>query len=199
IQGRRRVLDPRNRADLPALRAARQAGSGEGLMAGIDQQPSAENRPVGAQLDAESRGTAPLKVEARDPNGFMQSVKDAGMAAFLTGVLGLFFLALRSDIAPGGLALTTRWGLWITAIAIVFAGRLALNLFVFKSDRPVTGALGRAIARTGEKTSWLGWWLSRLLFAVALFLPFLIIQFFPAQDRQLIDLAILIMTYIMLG
>jgi branched-chain amino acid transport system permease protein len=168
-------------------------------MAGIDQQPAAENRPVGAQRDAESQGAAPLKVETRDPNGFMQSVKDAAMAAFLAGVLGLFFLAVRSDIAPGGLALTARWGLWFTAIAIVFAGRLALNLFVFKTDRPVTGFLGRAVARAGARTSGLGWWLSRVLFAVALFLPFLIIQLFPAQDRQLIDLAILIMTYIMLG
>jgi branched-chain amino acid transport system permease protein len=30
-------------------------------------------------------------------------------------------------------------------------------------------------------------------------LPFIITTFFPAKDRQFIDLAILIMTYVMLG
>ena len=37
------------------------------------------------------------------------SVRDAFIAALLVAVLGFFFLALRTDIAPGGLALSTRW------------------------------------------------------------------------------------------
>ncbi|MBW3097302.1 high-affinity branched-chain amino acid ABC transporter permease LivM [Pseudohoeflea sp. DP4N28-3] len=45
----------------------------------------------------------------------------------------------------------------------------------------------------------LGKWLGRALFVFALVLPFFFTYFFPARDRQFIDLAILIMTYIMLG
>ncbi|HWK15175.1 MAG TPA: high-affinity branched-chain amino acid ABC transporter permease LivM [Rhizobiaceae bacterium] len=134
-------------------------------------------------------------------NSFAGSVKDALIAAALTGVLGFFFLALRTDIAPGGLDITTRWGLWFTAMAIVFAGRLLLNLFVFRSDRPITGLFAR---RQGGKTAAAGPSLfSRLigivLLVIAAALPFLIITLFPGQQRQLIDLGILIMTYVMLG
>jgi len=141
----------------------------------------------------------PANAAAAERNSFQSSVKDAALAALLAGVLGFFFLGLRTDIAPGGLALSTRWSLWLTAIAIVFGGRLALNLFVFKTDRPVTGLLSVFTSRAGAATAGWGWWIGRLLFAIALFLPFIIMQMFPSQQRQLIDLAILIMTYIMLG
>ena len=42
-------------------------------------------------------------------------------------------------------------------------------------------------------------WIGYVLFAVAAALPFLIMMAFPGQQRQYIDIAILIMTYIMLG
>ena len=132
-------------------------------------------------------------------NSLAASVRDAALAAFLVAILGFFFLALRTDIAPGGLALTTRWGLWFTAIAIVFAGRLLLNIFVFKTDRPVTRVLSGTGRVAGNALPGLGKWLGRALFAFALVLPFFFITFFPSQQRQFIDLAILIMTYIMLG
>ena len=132
-------------------------------------------------------------------NSFQASIKDALLAAFLTGVLGFYFLALRTDIAPGGLAVTTRWGLWFSAIAIVFAGRLLLNLFVWRTDKPVTRGLLSASAGVGTALPDLGKWLGRALFAFAVVLPFFFIIFFPGQQRQYIDLAILIMTYIMLG
>lgn len=144
-----------------------------------------------------------MSVAAMDNNGngntFAASLKDAAMAAFLAAVLGFFFLALRTDIVPGGLAITTRWGLWFTAIAIVFGVRLLLNLFVFKTDRPVTGMLSGAGAGLGARVPGLGKWLGRALFLFALVLPFFFTSFFPGQQRQFIDLAILIMTYIMLG
>ncbi len=125
------------------------------------------------------------------------SMRDAGMAALLTLVLGFFFLGVRTDIAPGGLTLTFRWGLLFTAVLIVFAGRLALNLFVFKADRPVTGRISGLLE--GAAVPGLGKWLARALLAFAIVLPFFFTTFFPGKDRQYIDLAILIMTYIMLG
>ncbi|PHP66153.1 branched-chain amino acid ABC transporter permease [Zhengella mangrovi] len=136
---------------------------------------------------------------AKDPNSMAESLKDAFMAALLAGVLGFFFLGLRTDIAPGGLVMTTRWGLFITAVLIVFAGRLALNIFVFKTHKPVTRTVAAAASDNTRSLERVAWWLKRILFAFALVLPFFFTYFFPQRDRQFIDLAILIMTYIMLG
>ncbi|MCB1382050.1 MAG: high-affinity branched-chain amino acid ABC transporter permease LivM [Notoacmeibacter sp.] len=126
------------------------------------------------------------------------SLRDAFLATLLAGVLGFFFLGLRTDIAPGGLVLSTRWGLYLTALAIVFFGRLALNLFVFKTDKPVTAK----ISGSGPSSATMdvaARWLKRALFGFAVILPFFFHFLFPDRDRQFIDLAILIMTYIMLG
>ena len=136
---------------------------------------------------------------AAQNNDFASSVKDAGWAAGLTALLGFYFLALRTDIATGGLVLSTRWGLYLAAIAIVFAGRLALNLFVFRTEKPVTGKLASAFAGSSGALDGTGKWFGGALLAIAIALPFFLMAFFPKQDRQYIDLAILIMTYIMLG
>ena len=91
-----------------------------------------------------------------DPNSFAASVKDAAMAGFLVAVLGFFFIGIRTDIAPGGLDLKMRWGAWIVSILVVFVGRLLLNLFVLKTDSPITrkiaGAMpsGSRFAGTGK-------------------------------------------------
>jgi branched-chain amino acid transport system permease protein len=66
----------------------------------------------------------------------------------------------------------------------------------------------RSGARTAARTkqveaaprfAWLARAATIVLLLVAAVLPFLITTFFPAQQRQYIDLAILIMTYVMLG
>ncbi|MCP4997284.1 MAG: high-affinity branched-chain amino acid ABC transporter permease LivM [Hyphomicrobiales bacterium] len=132
-------------------------------------------------------------------NNLAGSLKDAAVAAGLTGVLGFYFLALRTDIATGGLVLSTRWWLYIVAIAIVFAGRLALNLFVFRAEQPVTIRLAEAFSGSPAMFAGTGKWIGGALLAAAIALPFFLMAYFPKQDRQYIDLAILIMTYIMLG
>ncbi|EIM72386.1 inner-membrane translocator [Nitratireductor aquibiodomus RA22] len=133
-----------------------------------------------------------------DPNSFAASVKDAATAGFLVAVLGFFFIGIRTDIAPGGLDLKMRWGAWIVSILVVFVGRLLLNLFVLKTDSPITRKIAGAMP-SGSRFAGTGKWLMRALFAFALVLPFFFTTFFPGKDRQFIDLAILIMTYIMLG
>ncbi len=127
------------------------------------------------------------------------SLKDAAIAAGLAGVLGFFFLGLRTDIAAGGLDLTTRWPLFFTAIVIVFAGRLALNLLVFRTEKPLTRTLSSRAEGMGSRLSGVARYAAYALLAFAFVLPFFFTYFFPQQDRQYIDLAILIMTYIMLG
>jgi branched-chain amino acid transport system permease protein len=125
------------------------------------------------------------------------ALREAAIAGILVGVLGFFFLGIKTTIAPGGLALSTRWGLLITAMALVFGVRLLLNLFVFDRRGPAPGSgIGKAIA---SRLPALSGWLGMVLFGFAAVLPFFIMAMFPGQQRQYIDLAILIMTYIMLG
>ncbi|MCO5159468.1 MAG: high-affinity branched-chain amino acid ABC transporter permease LivM [Aquamicrobium sp.] len=130
---------------------------------------------------------------------FADSVRDAFIAAMLVAVLGFFFLALKTDIAPGGLALSTRWGLWFTSIALVFGVRLGLNLLVFhrapSASAGGAGTLAKLAGRLPDMSGWTSW--AFLVFAIAL--PFFIMTFFPGQQRQYIDLSILILTYVMLG
>ena len=166
-------------------------------MATPSTQPTATNAPEGAQLRAERRGAAARGQRRNQESSFTRALREASIAAVLVGVLGFFFLAIRSDIAPGGLAISTRWGLWLSSIAIVFVVRLLLNLFVFREG----GVSGGAFSRIGGSiaASGIGTILGYVLFGFALVLPFFFTYFFPGKDRQFIDLAILIMTYIMLG
>jgi branched-chain amino acid transport system permease protein len=160
--------------------------------------PASTVKPAGAQAQAEDRRAGSLVPPATESNRLAASVKDALLAAVLAGVLGFFFLGLRTRIAPGGLDVSTNWGLLVTAAAVVFGGRLLLNLFVFRRTRPVTRAVSYG-ADTASILPEVGKWLARALFVFAIVLPFFFMAFFPSQQRQAIDLAILIMTYIMLG
>lgn len=127
---------------------------------------------------------------------FATALREAVISGALTAVLGFFFLALKTDIETGGLVITTRWGLWLISIVIVAGGRLLLNLFVF--GRIGTKSAAKLKTTAGSTMPW-GKILTRILLAFALVLPFFFTYFFPQRDRQYIDLAILIMTYIMLG
>ncbi len=65
-----------------------------------------------------------------------------------------------------------------------------------KIGKPATGVAAQLRA---ERLSTLGTWALRVLFVVALALPWLVMLLFPNRDRQLIDISILILTYVMLG
>lgn len=158
-------------------------------------QPTALDTPEGAQLKDEQQRSAIEPSASPQPRDVEGSLKDAAIAAGLVALLGFFFLAIRTKIAPGGLEINTRWGLWIIAIAIVFAGRLTLNLLVFRSGKvKATKTMKMTPAMAG-----VGRWAGRLLFILAVLLPFILMYFFPQRQRQFLDLAILIMTYIMMG
>ncbi len=141
-------------------------------------------------------GQVSAKMTQKEPQSrTMRALREATIAGALAGMLGFFFLALRTDIITGGLTVTTRWGLWFSAIAIVFVGRLLLNLFYF--DREFGGSKSAKKTLTALLPS--SKVVTRGALVFALVLPFFFMIVFPNKDRQYIDLAILIMTYIMLG
>ncbi|RMF35627.1 MAG: high-affinity branched-chain amino acid ABC transporter permease LivM [Alphaproteobacteria bacterium] len=121
------------------------------------------------------------------------SLRDAGIAAGITAVLAFFFIGLRTDIEVSDLVLSTHWTNYFIAIAVVFVGRLALNLLVFKAERPIAGRIG-ALVPSIPGLSGLGRYFGLALGAFAIVFPFL-----PFAERYLIDLGILVLTYVMLG
>jgi branched-chain amino acid transport system permease protein len=197
--------------------------------------------------DASSTATA-VPADAFD---WGRAAKNAGIAAFVAGVLAFFFIGVRTDIAPGGLDTKFRIAGWIFCIIFVFFGRLALEAFIYNRasmlaklmagvlfilsiigmmiyEVPGTSQGQRALAgiiigvvlvailyavslsrwSTGKSATAtaaqaylpvVGKGLGVVLFAFAVVLPFFFMTFFPGQQRLYIDLAILIMTYIMLG
>ena len=160
------------------------------------------NRPEGAERLSEERreamrGEPPFVEAPTEDTRLVRALKEAGITAGLVGVLTIFFFFFRTDIAVGGLNLTIDPKSWIIAVAIAFAGRFVLTYFVFAGERPTIGGWKKVAAATAR---WpLGRVLGIALLLVALTLPFLLMTLLPGQDRYLLDLSILILTYVMLG
>ncbi len=119
------------------------------------------------------------------------ALTDAFKAALLTLLLTFFILGFQTVDTSAGLELRNRWWLAAIAIALVFVGRLLLNLFWW-SRQPQEAK--PASAAGGLKLPPLGKYLAPVLLVLAIALPFA-----PFADRYIIDVATLILTYVMLG
>lgn len=217
-------------------------------------QPTADFRPEGAEIQDEERARAfagePPAVPARpERNRVVDSIRDAAIAAVVS--LALFGPLVGLETTPIGasLGLIPRWGDVAVIVAVVFVGRLLLNLFVWKTESPVTASLGRffndepvtvrdwlpviviagalvavnfvagdvglIVARLAlvaliviVARKYLGAYLpalpygkifGALFLVVALILPVISEVFIPQQSRYLLDQAIVVLTYVMLG
>jgi branched-chain amino acid transport system permease protein len=123
-------------------------------------------------------------------NRLTEASKDAGIAALIAAALAGPLLGLKTVAAPEGLALEQRWKLVAIAVLVVFAGRLLLRLFVWRADRPAA----RPVAGAAGRLAWLSKTAGTLLLLLALAWPVL-----PTTDRYLLDLGILVLTYVMLA
>jgi branched-chain amino acid transport system permease protein len=120
-------------------------------------------------------------------------IKDCLLATLVAFAILFPTLGIRTD-STGGLdiILRYRWTAVAIACAIVFAGRLLLHLLVWnRSYAPV--AVSPPLAQWFNSLE-LGKYLGPAVLALALLLPFL-----PMSDRYVMDVAILIVTYIMLA
>ncbi len=123
------------------------------------------------------------------------ALKDAGIAALVSLVLAVPMFGFRIVGLGGGrgLGLEQRWDWVAMAVGAVFAGRLLLNITLqYRSDIAVAAAdIRGSLSGIGRL---LGPFLAAVLFIVALTWPVL-----PFVDRYLLDLAVLVLTYVMLG
>ncbi len=122
------------------------------------------------------------------------SVKDAFLAALVALGLSAPLIGMQTvQVGGAGLALEYRWGAVAIAVAVVFVGRLLLNLLFWKTsyaprvERLVPAGVSAALVRSGR-------FAAPVLVLFAITLPFL-----PGMDRYYIDLGILVLTYVMLG
>jgi branched-chain amino acid transport system permease protein len=117
-----------------------------------------------------------------------RALKDAALAAAVAAVLALPMLGFRLADTEHGLELVSRLSWVPIAAAVVFAGRLALNLLA-----PLMEKLPRrapSAAPAGKRSLAIG----LALAAFAILLPLT-----PFGDRNLLDKATLVLIYVMLG
>ena len=125
------------------------------------------------------------------------ALKDSFLASLVALGLAVLILGMKTQSGAGqGLDLVTRWGAVGIAMAVVFAGRFALRLYwSYRAGRlPQPGAAARTVGGLRE-------WLARQLrfFVPAVVGLAFVLPFLPFSDRYIIDLGILVLTYVMLG
>jgi branched-chain amino acid transport system permease protein len=120
------------------------------------------------------------------------ALADAAQWAVVALLLAVPLLAWRTTETQSALTLVSRWREVAIAVAIVFVGRLVFML----THRPgATGGIaGSTIAQLKSRLAGVARWLGPGLIGFAVLLPGL-----PFSDRYIMDLAILVLTYVMLG
>jgi len=121
------------------------------------------------------------------------AARDAAVAALIALALFSFLLGIRTIDAPSEIILGVRPWLLFSAVGCVFVGRFMLNLF-FWGGSGVTGAFSRALQPVFALANRQARWLGPAIFAFAVILPVL-----PFANRYILDVAIMVLTYIMLG
>jgi len=124
---------------------------------------------------------------------FVGALKDAAIAAVVAFGLFSLIVGLRTEQgSTGQLVLFSRPELLFALVGVVFASRFVVALF-FRSGLMSTG---HTIVSPGmrRRLDYVGSFVGVFLLLFALAIPFLFYS-----DRYLLDLAILVLTYVMLG
>nr|MEC9419734.1 DUF3382 domain-containing protein [Pseudomonadota bacterium] len=141
-------------------------------------------------------------MSAKSENLFMVSLKDAAAGGAIALALFGVLIGMKAEVASGlggQLGIEYRWAAVAIAVAIVFGGRLLLNLFVWKADKPVTET-AKGFLPSAKPLAKLGKFAMPVFLILAVVLPFLLMSAYGSRgSRQYLDLAILVTTYVMLG
>ncbi len=133
-----------------------------------------------------------VEISARAGIGLGAHLKKAAIAAFVVLLLCIPMVAFRTADAAGGLELIPRWGMVATLVAVAFIGQFLWG--VLRESANVATATGQVMAPVGHAFAQLAPFLGAALIGFAVVLPFL-----PIADRYIMDLAILVVTYVMLA
>jgi branched-chain amino acid transport system permease protein len=122
-----------------------------------------------------------------------RALKDAGLAGLVALGLTVIMVGVRTVDQPGGLGLETRWSWVVFAVAAVVVGRFLLQLRwqLREPSRSAKVDFGERIATFAAHYG---------KYAMVVFLILAVgMPFFPGVGRYQVDIATLVVTYIMLG
>ncbi|MEZ5652203.1 MAG: high-affinity branched-chain amino acid ABC transporter permease LivM [Burkholderiaceae bacterium] len=131
--------------------------------------------------------------ESAPPSRMAAVLKDAAIAAAIALGMSIFILGLKTETSTDGLSINQRWGAVAIAVAVVFVGRALLNLLFWQR-----AASGPALPSVRMPRA-VGVALGLLMVGLAVALPVLMPVVAPMQNRYILDLGILVLTYVMLG
>ena len=122
--------------------------------------------------------------------------KDIVGSAIITFLILTPIVAFKTTLDQGALTYSSRWPLVLILTAVVLVGRLVFHLFVWNRVESIKPAKARSARPT--LLSMIGKYIGPIMLVIALVLPF-VAHLFPMSDKRIIDLAIYVLTYIMLG
>jgi branched-chain amino acid transport system permease protein len=122
--------------------------------------------------------------------------KDVIGSGIITFLILTPIVAFQTKLDQGALSFSTRWPLVAALAGIVIVGRLLCHLFLW--NRVETSSPARTTITTPTIASTIGKYIGPIMLVVALVLPF-VAHMFPTSDKRIIDLAIYVLTYVMLG
>jgi branched-chain amino acid transport system permease protein len=120
------------------------------------------------------------------------ALKEAVLAALVAAGLFFFLIGLQTDQGPtGALVVTTRFDTLAILVAVVFVGSFVRTLIFSRGSLTLRATPPAWIARGLQR---IGQFAGPALLAFAVTLPFLFYD-----NRYILDLGILVLTYVMLG
>ena len=119
-------------------------------------------------------------------------LKEAGLTALVAFVLALPLIGFKTITGGGRLEFVFRWEVLLATVSIIFFGRLTLA--AVRDTWGKKGSVSTRFIRLSENIKKRRLFLTILIIAAALVFPFM-----PEVDRRLVDLATLVLIYVMLG
>ncbi len=130
------------------------------------------------------------------PYDWAAIIKDVVGSGIITFLILTPIVAFKTTLDQGSLTYSSRWPLVFSLAAIVVLGRLLFHLFVW--NRIETAKPAKAAISAPTFLSNIGKYIGPIMLVIALILPF-VAHMFPMSDKRIIDLAIYVLTYVMLG
>jgi len=124
--------------------------------------------------------------------GILSHLKAASVAAFVAFLLCIPLIAYRTIDARGGLQLEERWPMVAALVLAAFVGQFLWS--VLTTSAGASSAAGSAAKPIGSLLEVIGPYFGGALILFAVVFPFM-----PFSDRYIMDLAVLVLTYVMLA
>jgi branched-chain amino acid transport system permease protein len=135
----------------------------------------------------------------RDDSSLVIAIKEGVVAAAVAVAMAIFLIGIKTNIAIGGVELEYRWMAVIWTALIVGVGRFVISFFFWSRGKKATGILDKGISAASSAGTGFGKIFGILMLILAITLPFLMQVFAPNSARYWVDIATLVLIYVMLG